>query len=144
MAFALAAMWLSSYRWYTTAGFDFERPWGDRVLARYVRVRWDAGCFWFGQAEQPHAPRGTSMDWWDPGGTLFARSIPPEPRNLANRLGWWLVGDVAQDPYEPIRYGGAISSQWVGIPGWIPPLLFAGFPLVRRRLPPIVRRTPAG
>jgi hypothetical protein len=144
IALALAVMWLSSYRWYTTAGFDFERPWDGRWLTRYVRVRWDAGCFWIGQARQPIEPRCRRMDRWDPGGTLFARSIPPAPRSPLNRWGWWLIGDVADDPYEPIRYRGAIASRWVGIPGWIPSVALGGWPLARwlgrRRLrqPPVV------
>jgi hypothetical protein len=147
LALALAILWLSSDRWYTTVGFDFERPWEGGRLTRYVRVRWDARCFWFGQAEQPVAPQGRRMDWWDPGGTLFAPSVRPEPRSLLNRCGWWLILGPADDPYEPIRYVGAISSQWVGIPGWIPPVVFGAWPLARSlarrrpRHPPKFNRT---
>src|SRR4051794_30041999 len=125
---AMASMWLSSFLFYTTLGFDFERSRGDRVITRYYRVRWDAGVFWIGRADQPREPLGPGLDWWDPGGTLFARSIPPRPRTIWNRWGWWWIGDVAGDPYERARYPNAIASRWLGMPGWIPAVAAAWWP----------------
>jgi hypothetical protein len=118
--FITTGLWISSQTRYTTIGLDFERSFGDRILTRYLRVRWDAGSFWVGYADHPRARHGDTLDWFDPGGTLFAPSIPPRPRSLANRLGWWSIRNVGEDPYEPTRYPGAIASRWVGIPGWIP------------------------
>ncbi|WP_435008119.1 hypothetical protein P12x_005394 [Tundrisphaera lichenicola] len=144
IAIGLTLLWISSDRWYTTAGFDFEEARAGRVLVRYDRVRWDARCFWAGSAEQFHEPGDHPLDWWDPGGTLLAPSITPMPRSLANRLGWWLIRDVAEDPYEPTRYSGAIASRWIGIPGWIPPACFAAWPLARRIGRGRSRRTATG
>jgi len=140
LALALALLWLSSYRWYTTIGFDFERPAGPLIVTTYERLRWDAGSFWIGQAEQPHSPHSPFLDWWDPGGTLFAPSVSPARKTFANRAGFWLIADVSGDPYEPIRYPGATSSHWIGIPASIPPALAVAWPITRLRARKRTRR----
>ena len=41
LAAALAALWLSSFRWYTTVGFDFERPAGPFVATADPSDSWE-------------------------------------------------------------------------------------------------------
>lgn len=144
LALGLALMWASSYRWLTTIGFDFEEPRGELILTRYYRIGWDVGCFWVGGADLPQHRHGPTLDWWDPGGMLFVRSVPPAPRSLWNRLGWWWIPDISHDPFEPL-YRGAIASRWIGIPGWIPAALAGWYPLWRwRRSSMIVQPAAAG
>ena len=109
----------SSYFRYTTAGLDFETTTPQGVDVTYYRLRWDDGSVWVGMAVQPVPRPQRPLDWADPGGTLFARTVRPRPATWANRLGFWIITDPRHDPYMPVRYAGAKVSRWAALPSWL-------------------------
>jgi hypothetical protein len=116
---AASLLAMTSYVAYTTAGFDFEVPTARGVDLHYYRLRWDDGSTWVGIAVQPCPRPARTLDWFDPGGTIFARPTWPVHRSWWNDLGFWWVNDPANDPYEADRYLGATSSVWWACPSWL-------------------------
>jgi amino acid transporter len=135
---AYAGMSATSYFRYSTAGFDHDERVGDRVHTTYYRVRFSHGSFWLGAAKQDHADDGKSVDFFDIGGTPFARLNPLQPQSLLQHLGFWAIKSVETDPFEPHRYVGAVWSYWLAIPVWLP-LVFLGvwWRYGRRRKPAV-------
>ena len=107
------------YLGYTTVGFDFERPAGQGVEVLYLRFRWDDGSMWIGTAVQPVTIGRRDLEWFDPGGTLFASPTRPRHRTFWNDLGFWRVDEPIDDPYVATRYPGATSSRWSAGPSWL-------------------------
>lgn len=114
----ITAFCVLSYWTYSTAGFDFEWRVPDGVMTRYVRMRWDKGSTWLGYADQITAKAKSSLDWFDPGGTLPTRPTLVQPRTRLESFGIWLVTSPENDPYIPSRYSQVTDSWWVGIPSW--------------------------
>jgi hypothetical protein len=129
VAAAMLAMWIASHWTYTSLGIDRDvlEP-GGTVLSRYWRVRWPGdGSLWIGGGwwREPSSP-SRQIDSFDLGGVFFKPSRRPEAQSAWNRIGFWQVGFE-----ENQRHG----ERWVGVPGWLPPvLLLLGFlPAWRRQ-----------
>jgi hypothetical protein len=123
------ALWIAGHYRYTTFGPDKNEMRGEQAYTTYYRVRWPGdGSMWLGYAGQPHEINKDSHKEWDLGGTFFAPPTLIEPKTDWQRAGFWNVPNVENDPFEPLRYPGADESKWIGMPGWLPVLIFGLYP----------------
>lgn len=112
-------MGITSYFAYSTAGVDFEEPTQTGVDVTYYRLRWDDGSTWIGMAIQPVPRPDRPLDWFDPGGTLLHRPTMPAHKTWLEKSGFWFISSPEQDPFMEVRYRGATTSYWIGIPSWL-------------------------
>ncbi len=114
------AMWIASYWTYTSLGIDRETLEPDgTVLNRYDRVRWPGdGSLWIGSGSWQEAlDPARKLDSFDLGGTFFKPPRRPQTRSLWNRLGFWR--EPSSDAVTVDR-----AENWLGVPGWLPALVF--------------------
>lgn len=136
LGLGFGVMWVAGLFTYTSVGLDHDAVDGDRVRAHYYRVRWPGdGSVWVGGGGHDRRLAARPPERFDPASSLFERPNRPEPRSTWNRLGFWWVGNAAEDPFLPAGSAGAAWSGWVAAPGWLPAVLFGAWPawlLVRR------------
>ena len=155
VAIAVAAMAVAGRISYTSIGVDLEAERQGKVLATFHRLRWPGdGSFWIGSAAYLRDPDGKPLERFDLGALVFAPPRRPEPRSSWNRLGFWWVDNVAEDPFaqrcaqpcapaaeQPPAHNAPPESarddssdptyvRWIAMPAWLPALLFGAWPAV--------------
>jgi hypothetical protein len=123
-------MWLLGQHYYTSIGLDLEAPHGERVRQTYYRVRWPGnGDLWLGGGERERPASRRLVEPFDPACTWLASPKHlPQPRSTWNHLGWWLVEDPRTDPSDGPTGAPLVWGWWVGVPGWLPVVLFGLWP----------------
>ena len=111
-------MWFTSYTHYTSIGIDADTKQNGLIAHHYYRARWPGnGSIWFGggisqRASDPAHP----YEPFDLAATfLYPDPQKPKAHSLWNRLGFWREYHSSPD----IQY-------WLGIPAFIPIMLFSG------------------
>ena len=139
IALGFLLMWPAGYFRYTSVGLDRETLAGQgRVQMDYYRVRWPGnGEIWFGGGAHERALSAGPIEPFDPASAFFIRHHqPPEPQSTWNRLGWWYLPDPKADPSGGPKPAPLVWGWWVGVPGWVPVVVFGVWPVrswVRRR-----------
>jgi len=105
-------LWLTSYHYHHSIGFDHEQIIGTQVQFTYERLLWPGnGALLIGQGQtlKPLQPN-RHYDAFDVAASFFHEKYKlPEAKAIWNRLGFWWVN-------EPQQY-------WIGLPAWLPVLL---------------------
>jgi len=126
------AMFVAGLFTYTSVGIDHDQVEGDRVLAGYWRVRWPGdGSFWIGTAGHWRPVAEKPADAVDLGGVLFRQPLRPIPRSWWNRRGFWRIDQTDSDPFSAKHYPDPVWTNWIAVPGWLPVLVFGGWPVWR-------------
>jgi hypothetical protein len=131
VAVGFLGMWPAGHFRYTSIGLDRETLSGaDRVQMDYFRVRWPGnGDVWVGGGGHERPLAAGSVEPFDPASAIFIRHHPPpEPRSAANRWGWWYLPDPKPDPSGRPNPAPLVWGWWVGVPGWLPAVLFGIWP----------------
>lgn len=134
-AIALVFLFMAFTAWsrFTTIGIDSDKADAPYIYYSYYRIRWPGdgsfrivgGAFRYGRAP------GKALEPFDLGGRFFKPPAHREPpQSVWNQMGFWFhavtwddernkTDPSAQKPWE----------AWVGVPCFLPVVLFAWFPL---------------
>lgn len=126
ITFGFVVMWLGSYSTYTSVGIDLEEAQGAQVLCTFYRLRWPGdGSFRMGTVVMTRPSEERPLEPFDVGGRFFQPARASVPKSLWNSLGFWWIDEAKEQ---------LTRESWVGMPGWIPPLLSgASLAMSRRR-----------
>jgi hypothetical protein len=131
-------LWPVGFRYYSTVGIDRDRRDSDAsVCCRYYRVRWPGdGSLHIGGGVSHYRFGSKAVEPFDWGGRFFQAPRRDVPRSFFNRLGFWWIQKQYDDAWTVKDASLTKPSElWIGVPGFLPGILFAFlFLLCRRRI----------
>ena len=120
-----AMMFVLSYSYLNNFGLDEESKNGQNVIQTFYRIAWPGnGSFLIGLISRYKQDFSEPFERYDLGGAFFERPWKQAVQSIWNKNGFWYIDD----------HGGNVIRQfWIGIPSWLPVLVFGGLAIFLRK-----------
>ena len=118
-------MFVFSYSYFNTFGLDEESKNGQDTIQAFYHIQWPGnGSFLIGFLSRYKTDFSEPLERYDLGGEFFDRPWRPAVKSIWNKIGFWHIDN----------HGGNIIRQfWIGVPSWLPMVVFGAIGLVLRR-----------
>jgi hypothetical protein len=120
-----AMMFVLSYSYLNNFGLDEESKNGQNVIQTFYRIAWPGnGSFLIGFISRYKQDFSEPFERYDLGGAFFERPWKQAGQSIWNKTGFWYINDQGSKFLQEI---------WIGVPSWLPVLVFGTIGLVVRR-----------
>ena len=114
-----------SYSYLNSFGLDVEKKNGQDIIQTYYHIQWPGnGSFIIGFISRYKKDLSKPFERYDFGAGFFQRLWVATIKSIWNKIGFWYIDN----------YGSKFIQQlWIGIPSWLPVLVFGGMAIVLRQ-----------
>ena len=120
-----ALMFVFSYSYLNNLGLDEEKKNGQNIIQTFYRIQWPGnGSFLIGFISRYKQDFSEPFERYDLGGAFFERPWKEAVQSIWNKTGFWYINDQGSKFLQEI---------WIGVPSWLPVLVFGGMAVVLRK-----------